>query len=153
MPLFFYHFLNYSCHDVKIDKMAEQDKQVDSDKTTRRSDILRAKDIIPGRGPAKEGEGAGADIPQFNLADDIMAEQRRQTASRRKGPASEDRGQKTDDRRPSAAESQLGQRTEANQSVLRPQSSVLRSASYTSSWDPIIADIVARDIERLCEAR
>jgi len=120
--------------------MAEQDKQVGPDKPTRRPDILRAKDIIPTRSrPASENENVNpVDIPRFNLANDIMAQQRRITAFRRKGPGSEDRGQRTED----------------NQSVISPQPSIISfpasSQSYTSRWDPIIADIVARDIKRLC---
>ena len=118
--------------------MAEMDGQVQDFGTRRKPDILRAKDIIPSR-PGMQGidqdESADPkDIPQFNLADDIMAEQRRLSAVRRKGPLMEERRQKTEDRRPF--------------SVVSFASS---SQSYTSHWDPVLADIVARDIERLCK--
>ena len=114
--------------------MAENDKQFDAYKSQRRPDILRAKDIIPSRGPAGEGENTSqVDIPRFSLADDIMAEQRRLNAIRRKGPLMEDRKQSTEDRRPSPV-------------ISFPSF----TQSYTLQWDPLIADIVARDIERFC---
>jgi hypothetical protein len=100
--------------------MAEKDK------------ILRARDIIPSRpnAPAIGEDESISDIPQFNLADDIMAWQRRLIAIRRKGPG-----------------------VNASENVVAVESSVgvIESSSYASQWDPIIADIVARDIERLCK--
>lgn len=72
------------------------------------------------------------EIPSFDLAEEIMAEQRKITAIRRKAP---------------------GQKTEAQRS--EPQA---QPADYTieqptptlSEQEKIIAEIVARDIERLC---
>ena len=72
------------------------------------------------------------EIPSFDLAEEIMAEQRKITAIRRKAP---------------------GQKTEAQRS--KPQ---VQPADYTieqptptlSEQEKIIAEIVARDIERLC---
>jgi hypothetical protein len=60
------------------------------------------------------------------LANDIMAQQRRHTAFHRKGPSSVFRSPSSDFNRPLSAQ------------------------SYISRWDPIIADIVTRDIEALC---
>ncbi|MBN2020993.1 MAG: hypothetical protein JW749_12310 [Sedimentisphaerales bacterium] len=96
---------------------------------TEKDNILRAWDVIPNRPsePAVGEDESLSDIPQFNLADDIMAEQRRLTAARRQRPSTEDRGQRTEEKQPSFAQ------------------------SFTSQWDPVIADIVARDIERLCK--
>lgn len=122
--------------------MPEKDRKIDVYKPApqggpqRRPDILRAKDIIPGGGGEKISQ---IDVPQFDLAEDIMAEQRRLTAIRRKGPGGP-----------------------APIPLTTPQlSSDLPSASRCSDdggafeeigagWDPIIADIVARDIQRLC---
>jgi len=113
--------------------MAEKDKQADDYKINRRPDILRAKDIIPGNAGKERDSGverAGqVDIPQFDLANDIMAEHRRLSAIRRKGPSTV---------------------------VPRPSSFVSRRTmdegreTSPAEWDPIIADIVARDIDRLC---
>jgi hypothetical protein len=77
-------------------------------------------------------DGVAAGIPSFDLAEEIMAEQRKITAIRRKAP---------------------GQKTEAQRS--EPQA---QPADYTieqptpalSEQEKIIAEIVARDIERLC---
>jgi hypothetical protein len=100
--------------------------------------ILRARDIIPGTERTGDSDGeSGAkefDIPQFNLTRDLLSAQRRQIAFQRKGPeVAEDRGQKTEDRGP--------------MTVIRLPSSVFR---HLSVRDSIIAEIVARDIERLC---
>ena len=72
------------------------------------------------------------EIPKFDLADQIMAEQRKITAIRRKAP-----GQKTKapDRRP---------RIESTGHAIE------RSQWALSEKDLIIAEIVARDIEKLC---
>jgi len=117
--------------------MADKEIQADEYKTPRRP-ILRAKDIIPGAaGPAGKGDGvSNTDIPRFDLAEDIMAEQRRLTAVRRKGPDS-----------PVPANF-LNQPAV----VVVRQSQSIRSFSEGFNYisDPIIADIVTRDIERLC---
>ncbi|MFH1370942.1 MAG: hypothetical protein ABII09_06615 [Planctomycetota bacterium] len=115
--------------------MAANDTQFDAHKSYQKPDILRAKDIIPGsRRSEIENEG-GSEIPRFDLARDIMAEHRRLTASRRKSPSSiTERVSSIENR-----ESRVGHRAQ--------------SIEYTSQWDPIIADIVTRDIERLCGSR
>jgi len=122
--------------------MAEKDIQADEYKMSRRP-ILRAKDIIPGAAsPAGKGEGvSNTDIPRFDLAEDIMAEQRRLTAVRRKGPDSPVPVDLTPLPRPSPG----------LPAALRPsQSSHSFSEGFNYISDPIIADIVTRDIERLC---
>ncbi len=90
--------------------------------------------IHPGEKPA---ESAGAqqektEIPRFDLAEEIMAEQRKITAIRRKGP---------------------GEKIEAQN-----QEPEVESIGYTigqpvpaqPEQERIITEIVARDIERLC---
>jgi hypothetical protein len=118
--------------------MAEKEIQADEYKTPRRP-ILRAKDIIPGAAsPAGKGEGVNnTDIPRFDLAEDIMAEQRRLTAVRRKGP---------DSPAPVKFTPSPGLPV-----AVRPyKSSHSFSEGFNYISDPIIADIVTRDIERLC---
>jgi hypothetical protein len=73
-----------------------------------------------------------SEIPSFDLAEEIMAEQRRITAIRRKAP---------------------GQKTEAQR--LKPETQIVdhiieQPKPLLSEQEKIIAEIVARDIERLC---
>ncbi|MGA2070095.1 MAG: hypothetical protein ABSG97_01995 [Sedimentisphaerales bacterium] len=118
--------------------MAETDRQADEYKTPRRP-VLRAKDIIPGAAsPAGNDEGvSNTDIPRFDLAEDIMAEQRRLTAVRRKGPGS-----------PELAN--LPPSPRLPMAISPSQSIHSFSGGFNYISDPIIADIVARDIERFC---
>ena len=78
---------------------------------------LQVKETGPGR----------AEIPRFDLAKEIMAEQRKVTAIKRKGP-----GKKTEPA------------VEPIRYVTEPQGFTL------SEQEQIITEIVARDIERLC---
>jgi hypothetical protein len=123
--------------------MAEKDIQANDSKPPRRPDILRAKDIIPGSsGSAGKGDSVNnADIPRFDLAEDIMSEHRRMTSGRRKGPAG-----------PAIPDSQLPSRPVAPPVPMpRPLSSRYGfSNGFNPASDPVIADIVARDIEGLC---
>ena len=112
--------------------MADKERQSDEYKTPSRP-ILRAKDIIPGvAGPADKGV-SNTDIPRFDLAEDIMAEHRRLTAVRRKGPGGPEPANLTPSPLPVA---------------VRPSQSIHSFSEEFS--DPIIAGIVARDIERFC---
>ena len=106
-----------------------------------KDNILRARDIIPSRQTVGNDENIRpADIPQFSLADDILAEQRRRVAQRRQGP-----GAKTPAGIPPARRDlRLVSQKDIEMFDIGLQ-------SYTSRWDPIIADIVARDIDRLCK--
>ena len=121
--------------------MAEKERQADEYKTPSRP-VLRAKDIIPGAAsPADKGEGvSNTDIPRFDLAEDIMSEHRRLTAGRRKGPAG-----------PASAELTPVSRPATPLPAKKPFLSVYGfSNGFNTAGDPIIADIVARDIERIC---
>ncbi|MGD0572825.1 MAG: hypothetical protein ABSB11_07355 [Sedimentisphaerales bacterium] len=113
--------------------MAEKDRQTDDFKTPRRPDILRAKDIIPGAaGLAGKGDGvSNTDIPRFDLAEDIMAEHRRLTTGRRKGPGGSAPADLTPQQKPFLSRYGF-------------------SEGFNAAGDPVIADIVARDIELLC---
>ena len=113
--------------------MAEKERQADEYNTPRRP-ILRAKDIIPGVAKPAMDEGiSNIDIPRFDLAEDIMAEQRRLTAVRRKGPG----GPEPVNLTPSPG-------------LRSSQSRHTFSEGFNDISDPIIADIVTRDIERFC---
>jgi len=70
-------------------------------------------------------------IPKFDLAEQIMAEQRKNASVKRKGPAKK-------------------VNAEERQSRLRPAERAVRSQIVPLGQEQVIADIVARDIERLC---
>lgn len=74
-----------------------------------------------------------SEIPSFDLAEEIMAEQRKITAMKRKAP-----GQKTEAQR-LKPEAQID-----DHSIEQPKPVLL------SEQEKIIAEIVERDIERLC---
>lgn len=119
---------------------ADNNEQTDADILQCKEDILRARDIIPGT-PKRDkvdlsplppsAEEKGVEIPTFDLAEDIMTEQRKTAALRRKAP-----GKKTEDK------SQELQAEVVGYTIGQP---ILEK----SEQDRIIAEIVARDIERL----
>jgi hypothetical protein len=131
---------------------ADHNEQID-DILQSKKDVLRAQDIMPPYD--KSAEEAGEDkepsktkkeesaqpsstppvkseIPRFDLAKDIMAEHRKITATRRKRPGGRIEAVKTEEGR--------------------------ERVGYAPGWSApaqpyqrqIIAEIVARDIERLC---
>jgi len=137
--------------------MADRNEQIDDDILQCKADILRARDIIPGtpepnkarsgsHPPDKEKTGgkdtteapaepASAEqekneIPQFDLAEDIMAEQRKIAAVRRKAP-----GEKTKPESHEPRAEEVGYTVE-------------QSEPAPSYKNQIIAEIVARDIKK-----
>ena len=135
---------------------ADGDGQFDADTEQRKEGVLRAKDIIPPlrttSGPeavphepgqntpappaeaeiSVETEQRRSEIPRFNLAEEIMAEQRRITAVRRKGPGQTDEAQKQ------------------VQEVEPVSDTKEQMSAELSEQEQIIVEIVARDVERLC---
>ena len=130
--------------------MAEKDKpvrgfgrDVPPGNGRTRPDVLRIKDIIPGVPGAGANKGVNqVDIPRFDLAQDIMAEHRRLTAIRRKGPDG--------NAAVSSIQPQISTDLPSLLDTRYSQSSIEHRVSRIVDWDPIIADIVAKDIERLC---
>jgi hypothetical protein len=154
--------------DVFVRSLSRSSKEVGStvDETShsgkrRRTRVLRATDVIPPFGnrtppsdnaaadaeqpqalPSKAEDGGRAgeplpagdgEIPAYDLAENILAEQRRAAGRRRRGP-----GQAEDE-----------------PVVLPERREVRASAPDLASQDllelqRIVAEIVARDIERLC---
>jgi len=89
------------------------------------------------RGELEEGPDLLAErseIPKFDLAEQIMAEQRRNASALRKGPSGTPQ---TPKRLPRS----------------NPPAHIVMSQSMSLGQEQIIADIVARDIERLCRNR
>ncbi len=123
----------------KVDK----NKQINND-TGGDTDVLRASDVIPRPStsranpiPIKEipAKKPAVEIPKFNLAKEIMVEQRKTTATRRKGP-----GGKT--------------KVEKVKPQSKPVSYAVGQLMLSSpEQNCIIAEIVARDIERLYRDR
>jgi hypothetical protein len=71
------------------------------------------------------------EIPQFDLAENILVEQRRLNAKRRKGPGRCDEGQ-------------------VGPADVAPKTSAATWPQDVQALHHVVADIVARDIERLC---
>jgi len=124
-----------------------KNKRSDDDILRCKADILRAHDIIPtertqlkGPNPSPGEKAAKKDtvktpqeqtgVPKFNLAEEIMAEQRRIAAIKRKVP----------DKKIELEEPQV-------QSV---RYAIEQPGQVSAEQDQIIAEIVARDIERFC---
>lgn len=139
--------------------MENSNEQFNTNSDLRKADVLRARDIIPGVPPygniagqeenlqetaqnnpyppalpktPAETDKKTSEIPKFNLAEEIMAEHRRITAIRRKGPGEKDEGQKQE------LEAEPG-----GDAAGQPKPAL-------SEQKQIIAEIVARDIESLC---
>ncbi|MHC4533411.1 MAG: hypothetical protein ACYS6K_05620 [Planctomycetota bacterium] len=115
----------------------------DTDNNQDDTDVIRAQDIVPPYNnekhreqdlPTTESPDAvleTSEIPKFDLADQIMAEQRKVTAIRRKAPGKKT---KTPDRQPR----------------IQSTGCAIKQPPPTSSEKGIIiAEIVARDIEKL----
>ncbi len=124
-----------------------KNKRSDDDILRCKADILRAHDIIPtertplkGPNPSPGEKAAKKDtlrathqqtgVPKFNLAEEIMVEQRRIAAIKRKGP----------DKKIEVEEPQV-------QSV---RYAIKQPGQVLAKQDQIIAEIVARDIESVC---
>jgi hypothetical protein len=123
--------------------MADKDKQTDDDIQQAKKDVLRASDIIPSSSkrnkpdppplpPTRQKE---FEMPSFDLAEDIMAEQRKITAIKRKAPGNKIK-----------AQSPKPQVEPVGYAIGRP-------TTASPEQDRIIAEIVARDIKRLCRGK
>ena len=96
----------------------------------------QAEQTGPGEDVATESkdlENDGFDIPSFDLAEEIMAEQRKITATKRKGPGTK---RHVENRRPE--DESIDHRVE-------------QSGPAPEQDEKVISDIVARDIEKLCK--
>ena len=139
--------------------MDNSNEQLNTNSGPRKADVLRARDIIPGAPSYRniagqeenlqetaqndpsppavpktpvETDQQTSEIPKFNLAEEIMAEHRKITAIRRKGPGEKEVAQK--------------QELEAEPVV----DTTRQPKPALSEQKQIIAEIVARDIESLC---
>jgi len=106
--------------------MGDTKKQLDDDILKSKEDILRAKDIIPSANSKPLSNQKPADIPKLDLGEQIMAQHRKVTAVKRKGP---------------------GQPIAAEKEVVKPAVKLKEPEPPAAS--KYIAEIVARDIKRL----
>ena len=124
-------------------------RQNDDNILHRRPDVLRLNDIIPSSNKqAKKSRDSSKNtnpphivklqdntVPEFNLAEQIMAEQRKITGVRRRSP---------------------GKRIETPEKENEVKSNgyaIEQPPQVLSEQEQIIADIVARDIQKLCRHR
>jgi len=110
-------------------KTSREKEHGDDNVTEAQVEQVKPAEDIPAAPATTEQQKS--EIPRFDLAEDIMAEQRRITAIRRKAPGQIDEAQKQEPEAESAGFI-TGQPSPA-----------------LSKQEEIIADIVARDIERL----
>ena len=118
--------------------MANSNKQFDADILQCKADIRSASPIPIESIPSKKTaflpttEQEKTVIPSFDLAEEIMAEQRKITAIRRKAPGKKIEAQKE---KPEAEPTDY---------------TIEQPMPAQSDQEQIITEIVARDIERLC---
>ena len=109
-----------------------------------KKDVLRAEDIIPGRAGSNKTKAAKkktssskghkeSEIPKFDLAEQILAEQRKVASARRKGPGK-------------AVEAERKEQSSEPVDYL-----VEQPTPMALERQQIIAEIVARDIEKWCK--
>jgi hypothetical protein len=135
---------------------ANSDKQGDAD-------VLRAQDMVPPYNErihqkrdcqkmetddvpteSADVEQKKGKIPKFDLAKEIMAEQRKITAIRRKAPA------KAGMNRVDVASSDRKAQAPSRESGVQSVKYTIQPPPTVSEQEQIIAEIVARDIEKLC---
>jgi hypothetical protein len=117
--------------DTFLGQASETEPGPSGQNTVRQSQEKRSGAKKENRREPAEG-GEQSEIPRFDLADEIMAEQRRLTATRRKAPSGQAEAGK---------DAPKAERVGHVAGQLQPGK---------SDRDRIIAEIVARDIERLC---
>ncbi len=117
------------------------DKQIDNDILQCKADVLRARDIIPSSNKPSQGQLKN-EIPTFDLAEHIMAEQRRSTSTKRKSPG-----------RQSQTQDAPVKDAVIRDAIIIEETPVKNQHSFefvAPQRNPIISDIVARDIKKLC---
>ena len=103
-------------------------------KNPRKRPMAAGKKASPAASKAAKSsdqEKRASEIPKFDLAEKVLAEQRRATAGRRKSPGSKGRAA---DKEPGAASADRA----------------AESTSASSEEEQVISEIVSRDIRRLC---
>ena len=124
----------------KIKKTAGGDRPVHEDEISAGRNEPTVTSQRGGSEPATvvSGDAAGgAEVPQFNLAEQMLADKRRTTSHLRKGPAGKTASPVSKPPEPKRQSSDVGTHR------------IERAIPESSEKQQIIAEIVARDIERL----
>jgi hypothetical protein len=112
--------------------VVSKDKSVKKSSTKKRKKSSRKKPIISEPSAGREDAmQENNEIPKFDLAEQIMAEHRKNTAIKRKGPAKK---------------AKIPQKQHPAELIARE----VKPGPIVSGRQQIIAEIVARDIENLC---
>ena len=131
------------------------------------ADILRAGDIMPPYNDksnqddnVRELEGSSEntslpqqkrEIPRFDLAEEILAEQRKITAIRRKAPSPTRQAPASKKDEPLGRDPALRELKQGQKQAVEPIGyTIAQPTSILSEKHQIIAEIVARDIKKLC---
>jgi hypothetical protein len=131
-----------------VDEMDRQDRP-------QRRKVLRATDVIPPFDKDSRPSEDGLEIPSYDLAENILAEQRRAAARRRRGPGTTPAGSSGGCetrfagrriRAPKRDESCLGSVPDGTSCA----TVALSGAADLLELQRVVAEIVTRDIERLC---
>jgi len=110
----------------------ETDQKPESQKTDENTAPLPKPAVSVNKKEEAETLQEKPEIPRFNLAEEIMAEQRKIAATKRKAPGKKNEAQRSEPQAEPASYTTIGQ-----------------PAPTLPEQDRIITEIVARDIERL----
>ena len=120
--------------DISGAQQDEQSREDESSRTSEQNTEPKEKDTgiaEPSAESSSEKQKAQTDIPSFDLADDMMAGRRRAIAARRKAPGGKKRSRK-------------------ETSQKREQPAFRKKYIAKAEPDPVVAEIVARDIDKMC---
>jgi len=129
-----------------MENLQPQKKQTDGPVTR-----LGFHEIVPGSdGDNPQEMGQNTHVPEFNLRHQLLADERRETSSRRQGP-----GQKKEPthEQPSVEsfEPSPQERVHVDSGAREDRVSAFRHPLI--QWHAIVEDIVRRDIQRLCSGQ
>jgi len=138
--------------------------EMDQSGKPQRGRVLRATDVIPPFDKDAQPPEGGVEIPSYDLAENILAEQRRAAGRRRRGPGrvgAEPAGPAfAGATGPQTHTSALGRGSPTQNFALEAQSPTHASpvqgptqvlpVQDLLALQRVVAEIVARDVERLC---
>lgn len=118
--------------DKNITNIGNKSRKKSSKKMASRSIVRKIQVEINSSDERENAMQETNDIPKFDLAEQIMAEHRKNTATKRKGPAKK---------------SKLLKKQHPAQLIAR---NIMMPRPIVNGPEQVIAEIVARDIENLC---
>ena len=111
--------------------------------------VLRAMDVIPPFDNDPASPPRAKAVPTLDLGEKILAEQRRMTARKRRAPGSVENEQEAGEGKADAVA--IRQDVASDGELAVPVDRCDRASDEAADLHQIVADIVARDIDRLCE--